>query len=236
MGEKMIKYLFGLLCLLSMGFPLQAIEVNPINKEYEMIVITHEPGEKIYATYYVYNDKTKQVDIFLLPEIHFARQETVTFLNAPPGEYSLSTSGSTIMKVIRERSVDPQPDPDDDKPPIPDPGPEPEPEPDPEPEPSDTLLATHIVIVEEANDRFDPTKLKTTNLITDTQFWYSLADRGLKYYLMDKDTETAKPYAKLLGDKIPGMVLLDEEGNYLLFSLPETKGEVQKILERSVVR
>ena len=214
--------------LLAIGFSslAAAIDVAPINKRDQPVVITHDPGEIVNAIYI-----SGEGEWQFLPEAHFTRSEIKTVMAGPPGQYLLTTGGSTIIKIVDEGGPGPKPNPNPD--PKPDPGPDP---PDPEPEPGPApFLATWAIWIEEQEERgqHEP----AVAVMTDPEVRADLIDRGIQPRIYDKDQDTAKPFAKIAGDVRPVLILMTADAKQTrVFPAPESKDELEKIIRENVIR
>lgn len=213
---------FLLLCCLSLTF---AVDAPTIAKRDQPIVVDHAEGETINAIF-----GSVEGGSFVwkfLPDAHFIRTETKTYLAAPPGEYIIIVGESRIIKVVEEGSPDP---------PKPKPDPKPDPRPDPKPDPQpDAIQAEWLIWIEEVQDR---TKhLDQTSTMLSTQLRKTLDEIGLKVRVYDDDQPEALSYLRLVGDKRPALIILGKvPGEYRVFDAPSSVEEAEKLIRRAIVR
>lgn len=215
---------------LTLGFSslATAIDVSPINKRDQPVVITHDPGETVNAIYISGEGEWK-----FLPESHFTRLDGTTVMAGPPGQYLLTTGGSTIIKIVDEDGPRPSPNPGPKPDPKPNPGPDP---PDPEPEPGPApFLATWAIWIEEQEERGQHER--SVSVMTDPDVRADLIERGIQPRIYDKDQDTAKPFAKIAGDVRPALILMTADAKQTrVFPAPKSKDELETIIRENVIR
>ena len=161
-----------------------------------------------------------------LPDSHFIRSDSVTYMAAPPGEYLITVGGTEIVKVIEEGQPNPRPEP-----PRPEPAPNPEPQPEPEPEPSpDKLSIDWAVWVEESADRFENNA--ETRTMYDTSLWRWLAEKKINRFVYDDEMAGSKPWVKFAGDVRPALILYQREPQkHLTFPAPKSVEAAKALIE-----
>lgn len=221
-----MRFLF-IVFLLAFPISANAIEADQTRvKEYELVTITHEPGEVIYATFnYVNGDGI--VERRVLPEASYSRGETKTSFTGPPADYEVTTGKPLFVQIAREGSPKPSPKPQ------PNPSPDPIPGPSPEPD-SDKIDVKRVFFIEEQNDRnINPQYIAFSN----ADFQRKLRDKGVKVYTFDDDdpNKNVQDWANLVREKMPAAVFYDDDTkDYRIEQLPAdiTADTLYKMFER----
>jgi len=214
----------ALCCIASLADGQDTLSVESTQQRDTPFKINHPEGAKVKAIFATVVDGG--IKWSYLPDSHFIRQSTVTYMAAPPGEYLITAGGSEIVKVIEEGQPNPQPVPPR---PEPEPQPKPEPEPDPEPQP-DRLKIDWAVWVEESADRF--ANNAETQVMYDTKLWRWLAEKKIKRFVYDDEMAGSEPWLKFAGNIRPALILYQTEPQkHLTFPAPKTLDEAKALIE-----
>lgn len=227
----------GTVALLLLSLPAggEPVVVDAIQKRDRPFVIDHESGETIQAVFV-----NSSGDWSYLPDEHFIREDSRTFMAAPRGRYLIVTNRAKIIEIIDEGSPDPKPDPKPE--PRPEPRPEPDPDPKPEPEPGpdpddQKIRASWIVFVEENDDRAN--HQMESNTMRDSELWDLFDDLGVSWRIYDKDQAKAGKYldsAKQRGVSLPAMFIIQDEKNYKVLKAPMSVPEAEKLIRENITR
>lgn len=216
-------------CLLVAGTAVSqdSVSAPTIGKRDEQNKVNHPADAKIQAIHAYVNGG--QIVWMYLPEKHFAREETHTWIVAPPGDYFITTGDSTILKIVEEGTPGPQPKPKPGPSPSPDP---PEPEPDPKPNPSPKMEINWAVWVYEQTDAVD--QLAQTNVRQSIETRNYLKEKGIVFAAYDDDQKSAKAEQfREAVDNLPAIVLMQDSKKFSVHPAPASLDEL-KILVKEV--
>lgn len=191
----MRRLAFLLLC----GFysPTLALDVPPLVRDLEPIVVKHEEGSEVKIVPW-----GAPVPGFI-DETFVKRFADHTVIGGPTGTYLIAGDGD-LAWVVRSPSDGPQPDPD--------PKPDPDPPDPPEPEPSVDIPGSWVVFVEESSER----TAEMAKIIGDADYWQTYVSRDLKWRVYDDDSPDAASYLDVANSVgIPAMIVLSPEGKVL---------------------
>jgi len=191
--------------------------------------VKHPSGVQIKAIFAAAS-KDGSVIWSYLPEKHFLRGEEATIVAAPPGEYLITAGGSQIIKVIEEGAPEPPPGPS----PGPQPNPvPPDPQPKPKPKPDEQKIEVDWAMwVHESSERLVNTSETSTMYSAELIGW--LEEMKIKRRVFDKDLTgpSADPWIKQAGDKLPRLILLQEDPQKaLMFPAPKTVQEAKELIK-----
>lgn len=212
----------AILCIACLANGQDTLSVASVQRRDTPFKINHPEGVEVKAIFAEVKDG--EIVWAYLPDSHFIRSDSVTYMAAPPGEYLITVGGSEIVKVIEEGQPNPQP-----VPPRPDPKPEPKPQPEPEPEP-DKLSIDWAVWVEESADRFENNA--ETRTMYDTSLWRWLAEKKINRFVYDDEMAGSKPWLEFAGDIRPALILYQREPQkHLAFPAPKSVEAAKALIE-----
>lgn len=225
-----------LLCLTLTASFAVGIEADQTRlKEYQLLTITHEKGEVIYATFN-YTNPDGTVERRVLDDEHFKRGETQTIMTGPPAMYEITIGKPLFIEIVREGrpnpnpSPSPQPRPDPTPGPDPMPEPEPSPEPEPQPEPDNKIAVKSVYFFEEQQDR--GLFVDETNVITNKSFRDRMAALNIRVIVLDDDLENVRPWLDKIGDNMPAVLFYEDKTKYAIHPVPKSLSEMNSLFDK----
>lgn len=205
----------------------ESVSVDAIQKRDRPFLIEHESGAQIKA---IFVDASGEWAY--LPDDHFIRTDTKTYMAAPVGRYLVTDGSATIVSIIEEGSPGPRPRPN------PGPSPEPEPGPEPSPQPDDQKLrAKWVVFIEEIEQR-NQFQMES-NTMRDADLAELLDDLNISLRIYDDDQPQALRYiesAQKRNVALPCMFIIQDDQNYKVVEAPASVAEAESLIRGAIIR